>query len=88
MVGPKKKWWHQPKSTRAKHGGPSASLIKREERLHALAYQLLFSVERTGRRFTLTRTVDVSEPVRCKALTLGQAENLLSTWKLRGFHGD
>jgi hypothetical protein len=62
-------------------------LIGREARLRALAYHLLFSVERTGKRFTLIRTLDVSEPVRCQALTLGQAEDLLSTWKLRGFHG-
>jgi hypothetical protein len=40
-------------------------------------YHLLFSVERAGKRFALTRTLDVSEPVRCKALTLG-AEDLLS----------
>jgi hypothetical protein len=62
-------------------------LIEREAHLRALAYHLLFSVERTGKRFTLTRTLDVSEPVRCRALTLVQAEDLLSTWKLRGFHG-
>jgi hypothetical protein len=62
-------------------------LIGREQRLHALAYQLLFTVERTGKRFTLIRTADVSEPVRCSALTLAQAENLLNIWKLRSFHG-
>jgi hypothetical protein len=48
----------------------SADLIEREERLRALAHKLLFRVERSGkRRFTLTRTADVSMPARHEALT-------------------
>ena len=44
-------------------------------------------VEEEGGRFTLTRTVDVPEPVRHEALSLEEAEELLNTWKLRGPHG-
>lgn len=87
MVGSEKEWPHRPEAAWVKYSGPSTGLIEREARMRSLACQLLFSVERTGKRFTLIRTIDVSEPVRCKALTLGEAEDLLSTWKLRGFRG-
>jgi hypothetical protein len=40
-----------------------------------------------GTLFTLSRTADVKEPVIESNLTLAQAEELLKTWKLRGFHG-
>jgi hypothetical protein len=60
---------------------------ERETHLRALAAQLFFTVEKTADRFTLIRTVDVSEPVREQNLTLQEAEVLLQTWKLRGFHG-
>jgi hypothetical protein len=59
----------------------------REAALRLLAEQLLFTVEKQGDRFTLTRTADVSRPVRHAGLTLDQAEELLKTWKLRGAHG-
>ena len=59
----------------------------RENALYALAQKLSFRVERDGGRFTLTRTLDVSRPVREKNLTLTEAEKLLETWKLRGAHG-
>jgi hypothetical protein len=59
----------------------------REKALRHLADQLLFSVEKQGDRFTLTRTADVSRPVRHAGLTLEDAEELLNTWKLRGAHG-
>jgi len=59
----------------------------RKERLRALAHRLLFYVERTEQRFTLTRIADVLKPVRHEALTIEQAEDVLRTWKLRGFHG-
>ena len=49
-----------------------------------LAQQLMFGVEKTGGRFTLIRTADVSRPVNEKDLTLKEAEELLETWELRG----
>ena len=57
---------------------------EREAHLRALADLLEFTVEKTGDRFTLTRTVDVSPPVREERLTIDQAEELLEIWKLRG----
>ena len=60
---------------------------EREVHLRALAERLEFTVGKDGDRFTLTRTTDVSRPVREEALTLGQAEDLLNEWKLRGPHG-
>ena len=87
MAGSEKEWPRRLESAWVKYSGPSTGLIEREARMRSLACQLLFSVGRTGKRFTLIRTIDVSEPVRCKALTLGEAEDLLSTWKLRGFRG-
>lgn len=59
---------------------------EREAKLRALADRMEFTVEKTGDRFTLTRTVDVPAPEREEGLTLDQAEALLETWKLRG-HG-
>lgn len=55
--------------------------------MRSLASQLLFTVERTGKRFTLARTIDVPEPVRRNALTLGEAEDFLRTWELGGLRG-
>ena len=60
---------------------------EREAHLRALADKLLFKVERSGERFTLTRTADVSKPVRHERLTIEQAEELLGNWKLRGLGG-
>ncbi len=59
---------------------------EREAHLRALAVRLEFTLEKIGDRFTLTRTADVSSPVRQEGLTLSQAEAMLETWKLRG-HG-
>jgi hypothetical protein len=59
----------------------------REVHLRKLADQLLFSVEKEGERFTLTRTADVSQPVIARTLTLSEAGELLGVWKLRGPHG-
>jgi len=59
----------------------------REAHLRALADKLLFKVERSGELFTLTRTADVSKPVRHERLTIDQAEELLGNWKLRGLGG-
>lgn len=60
---------------------------EREGHLRALAGQLFFKVEKSGDRFSLTRTVDVPHPVSERGLSLTQAEEFLETWKLRGFHG-
>jgi len=59
----------------------------RERSMEALAGQLLFRVEKHGPRYSLYRDVDVPSPVRRENLTLDEAEELLNTWKLRGFHG-
>ena len=58
-----------------------------EEKMRNLAAQLFFDVEKHGAKFTLYRDVDVPEPVRREDLTLEEAEELLDTWKLHGFHG-
>jgi hypothetical protein len=60
---------------------------EREAHLRALADRLEFTVEKTGDRFKLTRTSDVSRPVCEEGLTLAEAEELLSTWKLRSLQG-
>lgn len=60
---------------------------QREQRLNKLAKMLLFRLHAEGQRYTLTRDVDVSKPVRHENLTLDEVEEILSTWKLRGFHG-
>jgi hypothetical protein len=66
---------------------PTPANNEREAHLRALADQLLFKVERDGEDFTLTRTADVSKPVRHEGLTIAQAEELLRNWKLRGLGG-
>ena len=62
-------------------------LHEREAHLRKLADQLLFSVEKHGERFTLTRTADVEQAVSKKDLTIAEAEEFIETWKLRGPHG-
>lgn len=59
----------------------------RVSRLRELAGRLEFIIQETEDGFTLTRSVDVSRPVREERLTLREAEELLETWKLRGAHG-
>ncbi len=59
----------------------------REAHMRALADRLEFTVDKTARGFTLTRTVDLPHPEREENLTLAQAEELLETWKLRGLGG-
>jgi hypothetical protein len=59
----------------------------RERHLRALADKLLFTVEKRGDDFILSRTADVPRPVRREGLSLDQAEDLLATWKLRGLGG-
>ena len=61
--------------------------LDRERHLQELAAKLLFDVEKHGGRYTLCRTAEVREPVRHENLSLDEAEELLNTWKLRGFHG-
>jgi hypothetical protein len=65
----------------------NASETEREAHLRALAEDLLFKVSKDADRFTLVRKSDVDEPVIEADLTLDQAEQLLQTWKMRGFHG-
>jgi hypothetical protein len=65
----------------------AARTRQREAHLRTLAGKLLFRVEKSGDRFTLSRTADVSRPVCHSRLSLKQAEELLSTWKLRGLQG-
>ena len=59
----------------------------RERAMDELAAKLLFRVEKHGSRYNLCRDVDVSSPVLREDLTLDEAEELLNTWKMRGFHG-
>jgi hypothetical protein len=81
----------RPDATRGQVTEPvqpsDANTCEREAHLRVLADQLLFVVEKNGELFTLKRTADVSEPVCKQDLNLAQAEELLRTWKLRGFHG-
>jgi hypothetical protein len=65
----------------------SRSDADREQAMKELAKQLLFTVERHGGRFSLCRDADIPNAVRRDNLTLDEAEELLETWKLRGFHG-
>jgi hypothetical protein len=60
---------------------------EREAHLRELASRLLFSMEHEGGCFRLYRDADVSRPVRHEGLTLAEVEEILDTWKLRGFHG-
>jgi len=66
---------------------PNLDEADREKELRTLAERLQFKVEKSGGRYTLTRTADVSRPAREKNLTLTEAEKLLETWKLRGLQG-
>ena len=59
----------------------------REQAMRDLAGRLYFNVEKRGSRYWLYRDVDVSKPVRRENLTLDEVEELLSTWKMHGFHG-
>jgi hypothetical protein len=52
-----------------------------------LASKLFFTLTKEGSRFGLYREADVSQPVRQDGLTLDEVEEILNTWKLRGFHG-
>ena len=60
---------------------------ERERHLFHLAGLLLFVVEKQGERFSLTRTADTETPLHQEGLSIEKAEELLNTWKLRGFHG-
>ena len=67
--------------------GSPESRHDREVDLYALARRLEFAIEKNGDRFTLIRTTDVPRPVCKENLTLYEVEELLKTWKLRGFRG-
>ena len=55
--------------------------------MRELAARLFFSVKRRGARYDLRRDLEGEEPVDRDGLTLDEAEELLSTWKMRGAHG-
>ena len=59
----------------------------REAHLRHLAEELEFGMEKSGERFTLTRTTDVERTERASDLTLDQVEDVLRRWKLRGLGG-
>lgn len=61
--------------------------LERELALKELAARLMFDVQKHGSRFSLCRASGLSEPFRSDDLTLEEAEEILNTWKLRGFHG-
>ena len=69
------------------YASSDSNFDKRESHLRVLADQLYFTVEKNGDRFTLKRTVVVSEPVCESNLDLDKAEELLRGWKLRGHGG-
>src|SRR6476646_8997138 len=69
-------------------GVSDSNFDKRESHLRVLADQLYFTVEKNGDRFTLKRTVDVSEPVCESNLDLDEAEELLRAWELRCHGGE
>jgi hypothetical protein len=60
---------------------------QRETHLRDLAERMQFRMEKSGERFTLTRTADLSRPERETNLTLDEVQQLLDTWKLRGLGG-
>jgi hypothetical protein len=60
---------------------------EREQHLFQLASKLMFDVKKDGDHFSLTRTADTEQPVHQDGLSIDQAEEMLNTWKLRGFHG-
>ena len=63
------------------------STADRATAMKELAAQLMFKVEEHGDRFALCREAGVATAVRGDDLSLEEAEELLETWKLRGFHG-
>ena len=60
---------------------------ERETHLRDLAERMQFRMEKSGERFTLTRTADLSRPERETELTLDEVQEMLDTWKLRGLSG-
>lgn len=59
----------------------------REHALKELAAKLMFEVQKTGSRYSLRRDAGLSERFQSDDLTLEEAEDILNTWKLRGYHG-
>ena len=60
---------------------------RREQTAYELAAELLFTLEKSEGGYSLRREVDVRSPVQRDNLTLEEVEELLETWKMRGFHG-
>jgi hypothetical protein len=71
----------------ALHSQTTGGADPRESKMRALAEELEFTVDKSDGGFTLTRTAELSRPEREENLTLGEAEELLKTWKLRGLGG-
>jgi hypothetical protein len=61
--------------------------IDREREMLDLAERLFFEVEKENGLYSFRRDVDVPEPVKRENLTLTEAEELLSTWQMKGEHG-
>jgi hypothetical protein len=62
-------------------------ITRREQAMMEMAGRLWFTVEKRGSLYSFYRDVDVAEPVRREGLTLEAAEDLMTTWKMHGFHG-
>jgi len=60
---------------------------QRAQAARELAAQLLFNMEEQNGRFSLFRDIDMPGAIRRENLTLEEVEELLETWKMRGFHG-
>ena len=60
---------------------------EREAHLRDLAERMHFRMEKSGERFTLTRTIDLPRPARETDLTLDEVQEVLDIWKLRGLSG-
>ena len=61
--------------------------IDRKREMLDLAARLFFEVEKSDGLHSFRRDVVVPESVRRENLTLAEAEELLSTWQLKGEHG-
>ena len=65
----------------------TADNADREREMLDLAARLFFKVEKENGLYSFHRDVDVPEPIKRENLTLTEAEELLSTWQLKGEHG-
>src|ERR1700745_2562113 len=73
--------WRLPPQSRPQMMSSGSELsgaqpTERERHLRVLADKLPFKVEKRGDRFTLSRTIDVSRPVRHERLTLNDGRGV------------